>query len=345
MSDDSYAREKAAVLRRAMIRVKPDYFSLSAEAQEHYRVNIPKEDWFYIQRSVLNGLFHIQVNTPEQLSAALDSFDDAQYLLFNSVLLPVMGIGEDSFFLNEPLGSNTALIDFNTLHDYDFDDHGFQEQARKEAQPSYVEKPYRGCLNQTWARLNIDGAFHYAILSMQANYVCSLIDEQGFVKIQELIPYDYVDGKDHGKREGDGMVYDKQVAAGGREAELEELQDRFYGYVRERHEALLNNCDDRAQRKVYLIDRSQEYDPCIHFVFSDKSALQAVRFQHFMQDCRSIVGDHRELDVLVEQECRAALHFLEQSHQDILENFDPTVVKFRRKRKIILADGVLDDLL
>jgi hypothetical protein len=39
------------------------------------------------------------------------------------------------------------------------------------------------------------------------------------------------------------------------------------------------------------------------------------------------------------------LTYLETMHQDILRNLDPRVRRFRRKRKIILADGPWKDLL
>ena len=83
----------------------------------------------------------------------------------------------------------------------------------------------------------------------------------------------------------------------------------------------------------------------MNFVFSDKTALQAVRFRHFMRDCQAIAADTRELNILAKRERQAMLSYLEQSYQDILENFDPTLVKFRKKRKILLADSALKDLL
>ena len=45
------------------------------------------------------------------------------------------------------------------------------------------------------------------------------------------------------------------------------------------------------------------------------------------------------------QERQAALGFLKRSYQDILETFDPKVVKLRKKRKIILSDDAAKDLL
>jgi len=64
-----------------------------------------------------------------------------------------------------------------------------------------------------------------------------------------------------------------------------------------------------------------------------------------MKDCREIIGDAQELHVLIEQERRAILHYLEMMHQDILHTFDPKVRRFCKKRKVILADEALKDLL
>ena len=80
-----------AVLRQAVIRVKPDYFALSHAEREHYRLRLNTKDEFCIRQAVLRDVFGIVVNTTEELDATLDTFDDSQYLLLNSTLLPVLG--------------------------------------------------------------------------------------------------------------------------------------------------------------------------------------------------------------------------------------------------------------
>lgn len=211
--------------------------------------------------------------------------------------------------------------------------------------PGFVAKPYRGTLYWCWARLQIGGVFHYANLSLLAGYVGGKLEEFGFDKINALIPHSYVDGKDHGKREGEGIRFDLRVDAGGMEGQLDELKQRYYRYLSSRNEALLDEFDAKAAKRVYVADTSQRGEPHKDFVFTDKTALQAVRFRHFMQDCQAIMGDPSELDELLRQEHQAAAEFLEQSHQDILKNFDSKVVKLRKKRKIILTDEAAKDLL
>jgi hypothetical protein len=96
---------------------------------------------------------------------------------------------------------------------------------------------------------------------------------------------------------------------------------------------------------VYVCDRSQPDDPQLHFIFTDKTALQAAHFRHFVQDCRSMAGDSQELEIWIERERQAAQRYVKQTYQDIIEHFDPKVVRLRKKRKIILSDRAVKDLL
>jgi len=339
--------DKSAALRRAIIRVWPDYFSWPEIQRERCRLQRSREDDFRIRQAVVLLLFGHETRTKEKLDAFLDSFDDAQYLLLNSTMLPLQGIGVDSFFLNESLPDDKTLLDFETLGKYARDDHQFQEQARQQDDSNYVIRPYRGDLSQSWARLHIDGAFHYASLNTQAGYLQDALDEVGSDRIDVLIPHEYVDGPNNGKREGKGFIYDKRIDAQGIEGQLEELQHRYYAYMHKRYEDLFNLFDKTAPRCVYLREQKQSHteDPHMNFVFSDKTALDAVRFRYFMGDCRLLAGNNRELETQLNHEHRSALAFLDESHRDIMDHFDPTVVTLRKKRKIILADGKLKDLL
>ena len=155
----------------------------------------------------------------------------------------------------------------------------------------------------------------------------------------------HVDGPDHGKREGKGLVYDKRLEADGLEGQLQALRDCYDTYMKKRHEDLLDRLHTSATTCVYMRDRSRSDEPQMDFVFSNMTTLDAVRFRHFVSDCRRIVGEPAELDSLIEQERCLALNFLANTHRDIMDNFDPTAVKLRRKRKIILANDNLKDLL
>ena len=303
--DFAFIRPEVA-FKRIMMAVNPDYFSWEIAEQERYRLGLSDEECFRIERDALKILFDIRVDTKEKMEAVCNSFRDEHYLLFNETMLFFNGIGGDLFYLDEYLGDDRTLLDFETLYDYDYDDHCFQEKSWKEEVPDYIVKPYRGTLYYRWARLHIEGTFFYADLSMMANYLYSVAEEVGFDKIQEMIPHEYVNGKNHGKREGKGTLFDLKLMANGKEAQLEELQHRYRVYIGERQKGALDDFDAGTQKRVYLVDKSEEVDPHMSFIFTDKTALQSVRFRHFMADCRSMLGDNQELDALIEQERQAA---------------------------------------
>src|ERR1700722_16899880 len=108
-------QEQEAALRRAIMRVQPGYFHWPREVQEKYRTSLPEEDSFRIRQTVLRSLFQLRAKTKDDMDAVWHELDDARKLLFNSAMLPLMGIGADCFWLNEYLCGKT-LLDFDTLY-------------------------------------------------------------------------------------------------------------------------------------------------------------------------------------------------------------------------------------
>ena len=135
------------------------------------------------------------------------------------------------------------------------------------------------------------------------------------------------------------------LTPGASSSQLEELRERLYRYMSDRYESLFTDCDTQAAKTVYLLDSTQGNDPHMDVVFTDKTALQSVRFRHFMQDCRAIAAERCVLDSLMAQERQAVLTYLHHTYQNILATFDPKIVKFRKKYKVVIADGAFKGLL
>ncbi|MEE9345382.1 MAG: hypothetical protein V3U88_07220 [Methylococcales bacterium] len=55
------------------------------------------------------------------------------------------------------------------------------------------------------------------------------------------------------------------------------------------------------------------------------------------------MADYTVVEKQLEQEVSDAKSFLDEHYQDILENFDFKVVKLRKKSKVIMSVGILDD--
>jgi hypothetical protein len=262
---------------------------------------------------------------------------------WNEAILPLVGVGEDGFYLNEWLGENRTILDFPTLRDYDEDDYRYQENARKEQDTRYAGKPYRGSLYLGWARLFVDGKFTYATLSMAAGYVLSHLEEPETAFIETLIPHRYVAGKNHGKAQGDNFQWDMRLSAAGQEGLLEELKHRVYEYTGARYEALLTEWDRADKRGVYWVDTSVPQERNVQFVFTDKNALSAVRFRSFVRDCRAIERGTEELNDAVAKEEAKLKKFIAQQHQELLQTFDPRIKPLRRRRKILIHKDAFED--
>ena len=263
---------------------------------------------------------------------------------WNEAILPLVGIGEDCFYLNEWLGEHKTILDFPTLRDYDEDDYRYQENARKQNDPFYASKPYRGNLYLSWARLFVDEKFTYATLSMAAGYLLAHIEEVAADVMKARIPYRYVSGNNHGKTKGKSFQWDMRLAADGQESLLEELQHRVSEYTVARYEVLLTDWDRANRRGVYWVDTSEPQERNLHFIFTDKGALSAVRFQFFVRDCRAIERGVDELNEAAKQEEILIKGFILQQHQELLQSFDPRVRRLRRRRKVFVHKDAFDDL-
>jgi len=182
-------------LKQAIIKHIPDYFTWDQDRQEQYRINMPGEDSFKIKQFLLKALLDITVANEEQLDEAIENLSDAQSTMLNAARLPLEGIGDNYFFLNEYFQESKTILSFETLYDYDFDDHQFQQEANKKNIEGYQKESYRGALYLTWARLMIKEQFYYATLTMAAGYIYSELDQYGHEYIEELIPLLFITTK------------------------------------------------------------------------------------------------------------------------------------------------------
>jgi hypothetical protein len=330
-------------LRRAMMRVRPEFFSWPRQKRERYGANLPEEDKHRLDQALMKELFGARVRSWKRGMSGGNRIPLRELNRWNEAILPLVGIGEDCFYLNEWLGEIKTILDFPTLRDYDEDDYRYQQDARMQDDPSYASKAYRGSLYLSWARLFVHRKFTYATLSMAAGYLYAQIEELAADVINERIPHRYVPGKNHGKAKGKSFQWDMQVAADGQENLLEELQHRVFDYTGARYDALLTDWDRVNRGGVYWVDTSELQERNIHFVFTDKNALSAVRFRSFVRDCRAIERRADELNEAAKEEKTKLESFILQQHQELLQTFDPRVKRLRRRRQILIHKDAFDD--
>ena len=323
MNKEISKREWEAVLRRAIIATNPEYFSWTEKEQEKYRGQRKWEDDFIFFRIIFKELFDFKAETQEELDEYYDELSIKDNLILNQTILPMRGIGEDNFFLNESFGEGKSLLDFETLYDYDYDDHCYQEKARERDFEGYSKKPYRGSFYGTWANLEIDGEFTYASLSMLSSHILfGVVEDFAFGKINKLIPYKYVRGKNHGKKQkGGGYLWEQRVDAKGKEGQLDELKGRLWEYLSGRFYEFSDAANKKYHGKVYIIERSDvDGDPYIDFLFSDMALLKKIHFKSFVKDIRETLGDIQEVYDAIEREKELVRKFLNDAYKDVMEN-------------------------
>jgi hypothetical protein len=323
-------------------RVCPEFFFWSVRERERYGVNLPDKARSKLDRALMKELFGTRIRSWKNDAQGNKRIPLRELNRWNEAILPLVGVGEDCFYLNEWLGENTTILDFPTLRDYDEGDYGYQENACKDQDAHYAGKPYRGSLYLGWARLFVDRKFTYATLSMTAGYIFSHLEEAASAFIETLIPHHYVPGKNHGKAQGENFQWDMRLSAAGQESLLKELQHRVYEYTGARYDALLTEWDRADKRGVYWVDRSVPQERNVHFVFTDKNSLTAVRFRSFVPDCRAIERAAEELDDAVAKEDAKLKKFIAQQYHELTKTFDPRIRPLRRRRKILIHKDAFD---
>lgn len=326
------------------MKARPEFFAWPAEQQARWGLAMPEQDCACFDEALLAELFGRVYATQAEATAAAHRLPLEEQNLWNEVVLPLHGIGEDCFFLNEAFPEDESLLNFETVRDYDEKDYRFQERMRKAEDPGYSGKPYRGSLYLNWARLIVDGRFAYATLSMAAGYLYAKLQDAASELIEQRIPHRYVPGRNHGKVEGDSWECDLRLEANGEEGVLEELRRRIWAYELDRWEALLTSYDDSPVPGSYLLDESDENETSVHFVFTDKRALSAVRFRSFLRDCRRIERPANEIEDALEQECSALATFVDEQLADVRRTYDPKIARLVRRRKVMVRKGAFDKL-
>lgn len=326
---------------KALIAANSRYHSWTPEKQEKFRATMSNAALNRVDIVLLKEIFGIQcaVKNGDEIRNNLPS---SKLNKLNWAKLFIQGVGDDMVYLNEYMGDNT-LLDFNTLHDYDYDNYLFQEEANKERFTNYSGEKYYPISFPLWARLIIHNQFYYATLYSLASYLIEKLEIKSNEIIQSLIPHEYVDGENHEKEEIGGFLCDIKIDAGGLERQLDELKHRWYQYSNERWLELSKKFV-KSKPVVYMEDENKKHELNRNFIFNNEEALKRTRWKHFVNDCETIQGDFSVVAKLEKRELVSAEKWLRNEYKDIMKNFDPKVVRLKRKMKVVVMPGAFDGL-
>jgi hypothetical protein len=113
--DSGAARFWSPELRRAMMKVRPEYFSWPLERRGRNGVAIPKGDAASLDKALLKELFGKSYATRKEAATAAGRLSLHDQDRWNETVLPLHGIGEDCFYLDESLAKNKNILDFETI--------------------------------------------------------------------------------------------------------------------------------------------------------------------------------------------------------------------------------------
>lgn len=332
-----------AAARKALIAADHKYYSWPEQQQEQFRATVSEDAQKKIEAVLLKNILGIKC-TAENASKIWHDLPLSKLDNINWAKLFTSGIGDDYVLLNESMAKNTSLLDFNTLYDFDYADYLFQEQTNKKEFKDYKARDYYAIGFSRWLRLIINDQFYYATLYSLAGYLTDEIEDKSCDYIEQLIPHEYVEGKENGKRVKGGFRWDMQIDAGGKEKQLDELKSRYYRYTQQRWIELSKEFA-KTEPAVYFEDINQHGEHNRNYLFNNGDALKQIRWKHFLADCEPLQSEFISVTERAEQEVARAETYLQEAHEDIIKNFDPKVVKLKKKMQVVVAPEALDGLL
>jgi len=329
--------------RKALIAADNHYYSWAAQQQEQFRATMNNAAKNRVKAVLLKDLLGIQC-TAENADEIWGDLPISKLDNINWAKLLTSGIGDDYIFLNESMAENESLLDFNSLYDYDYNDYLFQEQANKAEFKDYESRDYYALRFSCWARLIINDQFYYATLYSLADYLTDKIEDISHDYIEMLIPHEYVEGKENGKRVKGGFRWDMKTDAAGLEKQLDELNSRWYHYTQQRW-LELSKASVQDSPAVFIEDVNQDGELNRNFIFNNEKVLKQIRWKYFIADCEPLTAEFAVVTDRAEHEVKRAEIFLQETHEDIMKNFDPKVVKLKKKMKVVVAPGAFDGLI
>ena len=303
-------------LRRALMAVEPAFFGWGPRQQDHYRRNMPDEARALLDRKLGDG------------SICSDGDEARRINVINSLKLPLFGMGQDCFFLNEP---GSVWYDMDTVADLS------REHYEVDPEREENKRPFMGQFYPTWCRYLRRGRLVYATLTSFHHYVFDAVSHHHDKLVMQLIPYRFVKGSNHGKQSSGGYLWDMKREAAGLEGQLDELLERAWQIQNDLYLRALGDCHSRDSGQVFRLVTSDGVDTMTSWVFDGLGAMQGVRLTQFMADVHARRASRRALSALLRPYIDEAEQRLHDEQEDIMRHWDPKLVKLKRRRKVVLS--------
>ncbi len=336
-------RVDPAIVKRLLMRIDPLFFTSEESKQSKER-----QSYFYKHDELITKFLFKHVLNTEYVHDEdnLGSLTSAQLTIHNAYTTSLMGIGKNSFVLNELQGKDFDLTRYSTLYEYDFEEFNYQQNAfKKHSDANFIEKPYRLHLNHNWTRLfDLEGNFRYSTQSSLSNYLIDKLREHASDRVDQLIPNHFEEGPENGKETEGGFLWDYKLVANGLERHLDELKSRYRDYLNELKDQLDEAFDRDPECAVYLQESDFETEHHLNVIIKNAKTAKAITFENYLQDCQQFLKPAEEPEQLYQLELEKLDRFITDNYHDVMENLDTKISPLKLKNKIILSQEAIQDM-
>ena len=349
-----------SIARKALIYANPLYLSLQSTEQADYRINRPEADDVkivsYIEKAIADYMNNHLDDLPvfnQSGSFEFENEDEKEEYWLSEIavflknwvnLLACSGVGVP-FVFNELNAEKKDLLKKNfTLKDYHIGQVDIQQKLTEDE--PFPEDKYKFFYWSAWVRLITDGKFYYGTICSVADYINCNVKDYAETIINKLIPHEFVEGENNNQKTDGGFTWDYRVDAGGKEKQLDELNNRWHKYQKIMTDAI-DKKQEKLAPKVFIKTEFQNgtlVDPHITIIINNLKAGEMLTISRIMEDISMVESDFAEVEKLISRQNAKAKAFIEEQYQDIEENFDPTIVKFKKRMKVVIAPNTFDNL-
>jgi len=339
------------IAKKIVISKWPEVYNMTQKDFNDWVLSLSPEDENWIERKIVNVLFKENFTTMEEVDKYIDGMDLAEKGMLNKEKLYYTGIGPSFFTFNEQ-DNKGLLLNNRTLYDYDRSEFLKREKIIAEHTKIEPDTNYNKLsLFHDWCRLSVNDRLVYGSLDSLGAYIYSVLEDFLDVEVDKIYPHKLVYGKEHGKPEGDGFLWDMKEDANGKERHLEELKQKIYYdfFYKEFHDEIMQYCESLNLNSVF-VKRGKDEDGVSDFfcfIFTDKDVAKRIRLDSFYEDVlKNESTNWQEVEKVIKNLERKLLKRLMECYEAVEKEVQENVIPFRSKsRNKIVVSGELLDIL